>query len=77
MVTKKEIDKREMISKKMQKLFSEIMRAIGFVFLFAFSMIGAIVFYTIQGTGNIIQTIMVASVVVIMLFAMTQVKDRW
>ena len=76
MVTKKE-EKRKEVEKKLQKFFSEIMRAIGFIFLFGFSMVGAIVFYTIQGTTNIIQTIMISSVVILMLFAMTQVKDKW
>jgi len=77
MVKKKEIDKKELVEKKLQKLMAEVMRAVGFVFLFAFSMIGSIVFFFLKGTTNIIETILVASVVIIMLFAMTQVKERW
>ena len=75
--------KQKEIELKIQKFFSEVMRAIGFVFLFAFSMIGAITYYTSKNTPKIIgygfdiQIIFLASVVVIMCYAMTQVEDRW
>jgi len=70
------VDKKEELTKKMQKFFSEVMRAVGFVFLFGFTMIGSY-FYYFRQTGDPITTIFISSVVVIMLYAMTQVKDRW
>ena len=75
--------KQKELELKIQKFFSEVMRAIGFVFLFAFSMIGAITYYSertssqIIGCGFDIRVILIASVVVIMCYAMTQVEDRW
>jgi membrane protein YdbS with pleckstrin-like domain len=71
---KVEKEKQEKVEKELMKTLTKGMRALGFVFLFAFSMIGAVMFYYMKGTGNIIQVVLVASVVVIMLFAMTQVK---
>jgi len=77
--------KQKELELKIQKLFSEVMRAIGCVFLFAFSMIGAITYYSETtasqiirlGGGYDIRVLFIASVVVIMCFAMTQVKDKW
>lgn len=70
------IQKRKNIESQIRKILIEMIKLIGVIFLFAFSMLGAIVFYTYKGTTNIFETIIVSSVIIVMLFIMIQVKEK-
>jgi len=73
-----EAKKRLKVEKRLQKFFSEMMRIIGVICLFGFSMIGAITFYTAQGIDtNIFGTIMISTMVIVTLYVMTQCEDEW
>jgi len=77
MISKKEKEeKQKIIEKRIMKFLSEIMRTVGFILLAGFSMIGAYFFY-FRENQDVISTILVSTIIIIMLFAMTQVKDRW
>jgi len=75
-LTKKQQSQSKIVEASIRKLLSDVMRILGVVLLLSFAMIGAY-FYYFKSTGDPVRTIFIASVVVLMLSLMTQVKDKW
>jgi len=70
--------RKEQVEKKLKQLIIDMMNIVGLLFLAAFSMIGAITFYAHPRViiDVPITSILTATVVVIFLFLMSQVK-KW
>ena len=75
-MNKKQIEQGKIVEARIRKLLSDVMRILGVVLLLSFAMIGAY-FYYYKNTGDPVRTIFIASVVILMLSLMTQVKDKW
>lgn len=78
MSKKEKLEHKKQVEKKLKKLFTEIMQMVGFIFMTAFAVLGAI-FYYVSSTpqNNIVQNLMVSVVVVTFLWMMIAVKEEW
>ena len=78
MKNKKQLEHQEKVEKKLKKFFAELMKMIGFIFMTAFAVLGAIFYYvTTTPQNHIVQNLMVSVVVVTFLWMMITVKEEW